>query len=383
MGSWSNILVMVGCLHLSAALAGLICLAVHAEAESAGNKTGRAFSLFSIVQFPNAGCTGSSSSTTFGTCYTATECSAAGGSADGNCAAGFGVCCLITTNSCGSTLSTNTSYIRNPNYPSSYTPTSTGSCTFTINKCASDICQLRIDFQTMSGFDETAGACSDKLATAGQTGKNPPTVCGTMTGYHMYTEFGTTSTDTITLTITYGSTTTAKTWNLLLRQISCDATWKAPTDCVQYFTGTSGTIQSYNFAGAQLLQGMYYTNCIRTEAGYCAIQYKESTGQTPDTFDMFPNVAANAEASSGSCTVSRVYIPNLSPDGISALPVPTSTEAFISSSCGQVFGLDGTAVSLALTSRTQPFIVGVYSDTTTALTAPTTGFSLDYTQLPC
>merc|ERR1719445_738416 len=241
-----------------------------AQLDQHNNRTGRAFSLFSIVQFPNAGCTGSSSSTTYGTCYTATEC----------CAAGFGVCCLITTNSCGSTISTNTSYIRNPNYPSSYTPSSTGSCTFTINKSPSDICQLRIDFQTMSGFAETDGVCSDKLATAGQTGKQPPTVCGTMTGYHMYTEFDTTSTDTITLTLTYGSTTTAKTWNLLLRQISCDATWKAPTDCVQYFTGSTGTIQSYNFAGGQLLQGMYYTNCIRTEAGYCGIQYKESTGQT-------------------------------------------------------------------------------------------------------
>ena len=28
-----------------------------------------------------------------GTCYTSSECSSAGGSADGNCAAGFGVCC--------------------------------------------------------------------------------------------------------------------------------------------------------------------------------------------------------------------------------------------------------------------------------------------------
>merc|ERR1719445_1536460 len=108
-----------------------------AQLDQHNNRTGRAFSLFSIVQFPNAGCTGSSSSTTYGTCYTATECSAAG----------FGVCCLITTNSCGSTISTNTSYIRNPNYPSSYTPSSTGSCTFTINKSTSDICQLRIDFQ--------------------------------------------------------------------------------------------------------------------------------------------------------------------------------------------------------------------------------------------
>merc|ERR1711892_614072 len=380
MGSWSIILVMRGCLHLAAALAVLTLTVAAVDSDASVNKTGRAFSLFSIVQFPNAGCT---SSTTYGTCYTATECSAAGGSADGNCAAGFGVCCLITTNSCGSTISTNTSYIRNPNYPSSYTPSSTGSCNFAINKSAADICQLRIDFQTMSGFDETAGVCSDSLVTAGQTGKQPPTVCGTMTGYHMYTEFGTTTTDTVKLTLTYGSTTTAKTWNLLLRQISCDATWKAPTDCVQYFTGSIGTTQSYNFAGAQLLQGMYYTNCIRTEYGYCGIQYKESTGQTPDTFDFFPDSTTNAESSAGGCPVSFVYIPNLSSDGVSALGIPSSTESFISVSCSQVLGLDGTAVSLALTTRAQPFIVGVYTDTTTTLTAPTTGFSLDYTQVPC
>ena len=52
-----------------------------------------AFSLFSIVQFPNQQCTASSSTTTYGTCYTSSECTTKGGSADGNCAAGFGVCC--------------------------------------------------------------------------------------------------------------------------------------------------------------------------------------------------------------------------------------------------------------------------------------------------
>merc|ERR1719369_2069203 len=117
-------------------------------------KTGKAFSLFSIVQFPNEGCTATSSATTYGTCYTATECTEKGGSADGNCAAGFGVCCLVTTSTCGSTVSTNTSYIRNPNYPSSYTPTSAGTCTFKISKVSDEICQLRLDFQPMSGFAE-------------------------------------------------------------------------------------------------------------------------------------------------------------------------------------------------------------------------------------
>ena len=43
--------------------------------------------------------------------------------------------------------------------------------------------------------------------------------------------------------------------------------FRAPTDCVQYFTGTSGSVLSYNHAGGQLLQSQVYNNCIRTEKG--------------------------------------------------------------------------------------------------------------------
>ena len=99
-------------------------------------------SLFS-VQFPNDDCTSSSSSTTTGTCYSSSECTSRSGTASGTCAAGFGVCCVISTSTCGSTVSTNNTYIRNPGYPSSYTPTSTGTCTVTIKKVSDDVCQLR------------------------------------------------------------------------------------------------------------------------------------------------------------------------------------------------------------------------------------------------
>merc|ERR1711874_518664 len=95
------------------------------------------------------------------------------------------------------------------------------------------------------------------------------------------------------------------------------------------------------------------------------------------------NAVQGAEASSDGCPTSHGYIPNLSSDGINALTIPASTEAYISHHCGSVLGLDATAVSLALVSATKPFIIGVYSDSATALTSPTTGFSLDYTQLPC
>jgi len=347
---------------------------------------GKALSLFSIVQFPNQQCAGSSSSSTYGTCYTSSECSSRGGSADGNCAAGFGVCCVISTSTCGSSVSTNTTYIRNPGYPSSFTASSAATCTFTFSKVSDDICQLRLDFQTFSGFatSTTAGDCYDTLAVAGQTGVDPPSICGTNTGYHMYAEFGATSTDSITMTLTYGSSglTTAKTFNILTRQISCTATWKAPTDCTQFFTGISGTVYSYSYG--QFLQAQYYTNCVRTEKGYCGIMWQESSTTSPDPFGILgtTTTAAGAGASTTTlCTSGFVSIPDLSMDGIAAIPVPLGVQAYQSYMCGTVFGIEGQTTAAALITRKQPFVVGVYSDTTTA--QPGTGFNLDYTQIPC
>merc|ERR1719445_2284648 len=363
---------------------------------SAAPRDGKAFSLFSIVQFPNQQCTGSSSTSTYGTCYTSSECTTKGGSADGNCAAGFGVCCVITTSTCGSTISTNTTYIRNPNYPSSYTATSAGTCAFTIKKVSDDVCQLGLDFQTFSGFATTTnGVCNDKFTAEGQTGKNPPDICGTNTGYHMYVEFGATSTDSVTLTNTYvsGGLTTAKTFNILARQISCTATYKAPTDCTQYFTGKAGNVKSYNFGGGQLIQSLRYTNCIRTEEGYCAIQWKESSTTSPDPFEfgVSPPAAvwttAAANGASGTLCEQYVLIPGLSPDGTTKIPAPPGVQAFQSQMCGEFFGLEHAiasegVISMALVSKEQPFIVGVYTDTDSLPTA-VTGFNLDYTQLPC
>merc|ERR1719444_655779 len=122
----------------SVVILGVLAATNICSSEIAPERDGKAFSLFSIVQFPNQQCTASSSSTTYGTCYTSSECTAKGGSSDGNCAAGFGVCCVITTSTCSTSISTNTTYIRNPNYPSSYTPTSAETCTYTIKKVQDD-----------------------------------------------------------------------------------------------------------------------------------------------------------------------------------------------------------------------------------------------------
>ena len=55
-----------------------------------------------------------------------------------------------------------------------------------VSKISDDICQLRLDFQTFSGFATTTptGTCSDYMSAAGQTGRDPPDICGTNTDYH-------------------------------------------------------------------------------------------------------------------------------------------------------------------------------------------------------
>ena len=69
-------------------------------------------------------------------------------------------------------------------------------------------------------------------------------------------------------------------------QIECTAEWRPRPGCSQWFTGVTGTLQSYNFAGGVHLANQDYTICIRQELGYCSIEY------TADTFKVSLGVNA-------------------------------------------------------------------------------------------
>ena len=127
---------------------------------------------------------------------------------------------------------------------------------------------------------------------------------------------------------------------------------RAPTDCTQYFTGISGSVKSYNFAGSQLLQSQTYQNCIRTEKGYCGIQWKQSSTTSPDPFQVGA-APTTAVGSDGSTCAVFIYIPNLSPDGIKPVPVPPGISAYQSQMCGIDFGVEGalTGITQALVSK--------------------------------
>jgi len=289
-----------------------IPLAVWVCTVAAEDKLGKHFSLFSVVTFGNEECTSASSvagGATEGTCYSSTECSDKNGMSAGNCASGFGVCCVfLNTGAATATISENRTRLRNSEYPSIATATTAQTIVYTINKMNADICQIRLDFSNfiIAGPSVTTEAittsastmCQDGLTLATSdntavTSSPSGTLCGQLTGEHIYVDLSPTASDALTATLTTavsGTLTPAiaqRVWDIKVSQIECHATYRAPPGCQRYMTEPSGKIISYNYgevtgatkaanaqnAGVELAVQNIKT-CIRRAKHMCCVQYE-------------------------------------------------------------------------------------------------------------
>jgi len=368
------------------AIATFVCLVSAGQNETIVDRNGKVFSLFSIVQFKNTGCKSQSSMTSGqssvrnGTCYTSSECSSKGGTASGNCAAGFGVCCLFLVTATGSSINQNCTYLRNPSFPSVYSATS--SLSYTVTKCSTDICYLRLDFETFVLISPTEAAgysCPDTFKVTTNTGMAIPTFCGKLTGQHIYVDLGAVSTDTGTLAFTFStSTSTIRTWEIKVSQISCNNPNRPPNGCLQYWTTLVGRFTTFNFAAstASNLPSMSYAACIRRAAGYCCVQYSVCSGVT-NAFSLDTNAQGLTDTQ---CTGDYITIP-----GSSATACTGGNQALTNKYCGYYLGGQTAAQQNApVCDCTAPFEVYVTSDSKAdTISATSRGDCLDFQQIPC
>jgi len=356
-------------------------------------RTDRMFSLFNVVKFTNSPCQAKSSTALQGVCYTDKECSDRGGTEDGNCAAGFGRCCVFRNSVCASTISENCTFIENPGFPNGFTGTIPGDCAFTVNRMQTDICQIRLDFTSMTLGKPTpttaAGSCAgDKLVIApGATNSlgpsMPPTLCGTNTGQHVYVDAGT-ATAAATLTFTMAAASTAS-WRVKVSQIECSNMYKAPNGCLQYFMGMKNTVTSFNYGDGTgdcnpqcNLLPLDYNVCFRAEAGMCSMQYVETSRTSGDAFEL--NIASdNAAANSAT---GRVTAANCASSGIQ---IPVSTADFANSQgtyCGNFLGsIDQSTARNVVSGASGSFMFRAYANA--AASEALSGFSIDASQQPC
>ncbi|TRY61845.1 hypothetical protein TCAL_01495, partial [Tigriopus californicus] len=197
----------------------------------------------------------------------ASECQVRNGVASGTCAGGFGVCCIFILG-CGQTTRDNCTYL------SRTTVMAETNCAYTVCKTCDTVCRIRFDFRsfdlaqpvlgltetvaTMAALSNNGGAIgdctTDRFSITSPGNVAPPQICGFNTGQH-------------------------------ITQYLCGQEMGGPDGCLQYFTGNTGTIASYNFPtqsalvplGTTHLSNQCYTMCFRQEMGKCAICYQVAT----------------------------------------------------------------------------------------------------------
>ncbi|KAJ9583664.1 hypothetical protein L9F63_021994, partial [Diploptera punctata] len=350
-------------------------------------RDGRFLSLFTIVQFQNQGCAASSGDN--GTCLTSAECSERGGVASGHCANGYGVCCVFLA-TCGQSTRENCTYFVNQGYPGPYD--GTGSCQLTINKAHPDICQFRLDFDQFNvAGPEPIDTCVTMTSSLWQVAiLCQPFVESIQEIIVMYIDAGVGNTNPVTLNFVTSGPSFPRNWKVKICQIPCNTIYRAEEGCLQYFTGVSGQIKSFNYdpgAGLQLSK-QDYSICIRMERNFCGIQYTscpDTVNNRTHAFTLSGNTQGQTAVSSStgtlgpnSCNADWLIIPCATNVGRTGLP------ACIDRICGGTFNTEISTTPSTVISTVKPFRLTVHTNNVEAPgDVGNRGFCLNYVQQPC
>ncbi|XP_053964363.1 uncharacterized protein LOC128867277 [Anastrepha ludens] len=242
-----------------------------------------------------------------GNCFNAYECRAKGGTAKGECAMGFGVCCIFIA-SCNTTISNNITYLVSPQFPSFMPSNYSAPCNFKIQLMGNEVSQLRIDFYhfSMGQPNRRTGICDGDVFAVNGGPSGELTLCGQNSGQHVYYEVGGAAAPRQTLfgnlrPLTFSQLypnssgnvmpvielsmnftqrfQPIRLWEIRIAQIPFSQ--RAPVGCLQYHTGTEGIIQTFNFAeNGRHLANQNYRICMRQEQGMCSIMYQPCDEQS-------------------------------------------------------------------------------------------------------
>jgi len=408
-------------------------------------KNTKSFSIFSVLNFPNIECGTTKQITpkTAGLCLTASECTKAGGGAEGNCASGFGVCCYIRVSS-DTIIKTNITHIVNPGYPKTL-PTYGEARKWTFRVAGNaDICQIRLDFDDVvllqplgvinrlspnpiwaNGFctrgtinrqevsSNHGDAIKVKTSTTTMVGFNE--LCGTLTGQHIYIHNSINIRENIvedaaTIYIYSGSprndtvpnTFGGKRWKIKITLLECGNPSLAEEGCLQWRTELGGRIQSFNKIDFNpiTISNLQYNICIRREEGFCGFAVSETrlTRSTtrindadiqPDSFSLQMTMlggdaggAGTVSATDSNCNNEYVGIASTIHDTTRYCGSELTPRDWTLSPHNMMNqDANPDTDSGVIFSDVRPFRISVFSNGRNRL--PPTGFDLTYRQTPC
>jgi len=274
-----------------------------------------------VVSFPNEPCN-TLMANMQGICITTEECEDRKGTASGNCASGFGVCCFTSVDSTMATISNDMTYISNPQFPTPVTAgTATQTFTYPIQALATTAA-VRLEFQTGVFNQPTAstGNCGSdtvQITDAAKGTTQTITLCGTLTGQHLYLDNNGMANMVNQIAISIDTAAFSRSWKILVRilEVGDPDIEGRSTGCLQWFTGETGRITSFNHlnsaAQGNIIGGLNYAICIRPDGKKGCVDFRESGG-TVDSFRLDGGHNSNTDTDSevGGCTNTFLTIPN-------------------------------------------------------------------------
>lgn len=215
----------------------------------------------------------------------------------------------------------------------------------------------------------------------------------------------------------FGSSATTRQYDIKVTQYNCGDELAGPSDCLQFYTGNSGTVKSFNFnlvAGnvngdATHLSNQLYSLCFRRNVGKCTLCFISSVNAAntitmqssfglSNTAAMTPMSGTDAVCSTDYLVIPNGNTPANAKNGDPGIPVNVNGN---SRYCGRFFANGAASITtVSVCTGSRPFkiifntdanevtmspVAIVNSDTHEEVGAPAgiVGFSLDFVQNSC
>ncbi|TRY80678.1 hypothetical protein TCAL_12324 [Tigriopus californicus] len=337
----------------------LICVQARENNVTKSSRKAKLFSLFNVVRFDNGVCSGLATT------------------------GGF-----VISSSTGGTVTQNGTSIQAPMNQGALTDGM--SISYQVNRQSSDVCFLRLDFETfnilgpMDTNEVMGGACVDTFTAT--TGTGMETICGLNTGEHIFVEFGSNFLSTFQFTFgnTPGGTNAVRDWDIKVDQIPCTGPTSPRDGCLQYHLTNSGMIKTFNFDGTTgHLANQRYSACIRQNEGFCCVEYQVCPPPIMNPFVIDDAVNLLEENNCGITTNDKDFVIIA---GASATCSMEPGTLLRSKFCGSTFNFLASAPESApVCDCSPPFGVGFITDDAAPGTATKVpqGVCLTFRQIPC
>ncbi|KAG8224759.1 hypothetical protein J437_LFUL005328 [Ladona fulva] len=173
------------------------------------------------------------------------------------------------TATCGDEIKNNITYFVNPGFPGLHSDLM--ECEIKVEKMASHVSQIRLDFEhfNLGQPNRRTGNCDSDVFIMGATSSKKKNTLKFPSLYYDVENLD----GPLTIRMDLKKENMGRLWEIKVTQVRFNQ--RAPSGCMQYYRGTTGMIQTMNFAdNGRHLANQDYSICMRQEEGFCSIAYE-------------------------------------------------------------------------------------------------------------